>query len=241
MNIRDTKPVSGVAALRKTDARRPAGAAPAASAAAEASATVSLGGIPEAELTPRVREALLGLMGEVDQLRRSLDEARSRITYLERLADEDSLMPIANRRAFVRELSRMMAFAERYATPASVVYFDLNGLKQINDTHGHAAGDAALQHVSRVLVESVRNSDVVGRLGGDEFGVILVQTDQETAIRKAAQLASAISSRPLLWQGNEIPLSAAYGTHSFRGSESPSEAIDAADKAMYERKKRGAS
>jgi diguanylate cyclase (GGDEF)-like protein len=239
MEIRDTKPVSRVGSAKK--AERVARAASTGSAtAAAAPAAVALAGIPEAELTPRIRQALMGLMGEVDQLRRQLEEARSRISYLERLADEDALMPIANRRAFIRELSRMMAFAERYATPASVVYFDLNGLKQINDRYGHSAGDAALQHVSRVLVESVRNSDVVGRLGGDEFGVILVQTDQEIAARKAAQLAAAIASRPLLWQGEEIALSAAYGTHSFRGQETVSEAIDAADKAMYERKKRGA-
>jgi diguanylate cyclase (GGDEF)-like protein len=237
MEIRDTKPVGRVGATRKTEARA-AESTPAATATLPP-ATVALAGIPESELTPRVREALLQLMGEVDQLRRQLEESRSRIAYLERLADEDALMPIANRRAFIRELSRMMAFAERYDTPASVVYFDLNGLKQINDTHGHAAGDAALQHVSRVLVESVRNSDVVGRLGGDEFGVILVQTDHETALRKAAALSAAVSSRPLLWQGNEIPLSAAYGTYSFRGQESAAEAIDAADKAMYERKRKG--
>jgi len=237
MDIRDTKPLSGVAPLRKPEARGRAAAPGTAAAPSPAATTVSIGGIPEAELTPRVRQALLGLMGEVEQLRRQLDEAKSRIGYLERLADEDALMPIANRRAFIRELSRMMAFAERYDSAASVVYFDLNGLKKINDTHGHAAGDAALQHVARVLVESVRTSDVVGRLGGDEFGVLLVQTDHETAIRKAAQLAEAIAARPLLWQGIEIPLSAAYGTHSFRGTENASEAIEAADKEMYERKK----
>src|SRR5919197_911150 len=161
MEIRDTKPAGRAAAPRRGEARTRAAET---AAAPQSPATVALAGIPEAELTPRVREALLQLMGEVDQLRRQLDESRARIAFLERLADEDALMPIANRRAFIRELSRMMAFAERYDTPASVVYFDLNGLKQINDTWGHAAGDAALQHVSRTLVESVRNSDVVGRL-----------------------------------------------------------------------------
>src|SRR5260370_769888 len=129
MKIRDTKPVSGVAPLRK--ARAPSGASDAiASGAIEE--TVLLAGVPESEMTPRVRQALMGLLGDVDRLRRELDDARNRITFLERLADEDSLMPIANRRAFVRELSRMMAFAQRYGTPASVVYFDLNGLKWLN-------------------------------------------------------------------------------------------------------------
>ena len=164
MEIRDTKPVSRAAPLRKA---APAEAASAATPAAIEEA-VSLAGVPESEMTPRVRQALMGLLGEVDRLRRELDDSRNRIAFLERLADEDSLMPIANRRAFVRELSRMMAFAQRYGTPASVIYFDLDGLKAVNDQHGHAAGDAALQHIAQILVDSVRNTDVVGRLGGDE-------------------------------------------------------------------------
>jgi diguanylate cyclase (GGDEF)-like protein len=237
MEIRNPKPVAGAAALRRIAAARSRVAD--ASNALQAATEVVVAGIPETELTPRVQQALLALMGEVDQLRRQLEEARSRIAYLERLADEDALMPIANRRAFVRELSRMMAFAERYASPASVVYFDLNGLKQINDTFGHAAGDAALQHVSKVLLENVRNSDLVGRLGGDEFGVLLVQTDEQTAEKKAESLAAAIADRPLDWQGHTIAISAAYGTHSFSGTESADQAIDAADKAMYQHKHKG--
>jgi diguanylate cyclase (GGDEF)-like protein len=233
MEIRDTKPVSGVGSVRK--AARKSSAESADAAAIEE--TVSLAGVPESEMTPRVRQALMGLLGEVDRLRRELDDARNRISFLERLADEDSLMPIANRRAFVRELSRMMAFAQRYGTPSSVVYFDLNGLKTLNDEFGHAAGDAALQHIAQTLVDSVRNTDVVGRIGGDEFGVLLVQTDEETALHKADSLAAAIASRPLLWQGKEIALSAAYGTHSFDGSENAAEALDAADRAMYQRKR----
>ena len=90
-------------------------------------------GIPEAEFTPKVRAAIMALMEEVDRLRRELQQTPARIAYLEQLADEDSLPPIANRRAFVRELSRMMSFAERYDTPASVIYFDVNDLKVIND------------------------------------------------------------------------------------------------------------
>jgi diguanylate cyclase (GGDEF)-like protein len=233
MEIRDTKPVSRAAPLRKaTTAQSSSASAPAA-----IEETVSLAGVPEGEMTPRVRQALMSLLGEVDRLRRELEESRNRIAFLERLADEDSLMPIANRRAFVRELSRMMAFAQRYGTPASIVYFDLDGLKAVNDVHGHAAGDAALQHIAQILVDSVRNTDVVGRLGGDEFGVLLVQTDEQTAIHKADTLAEAIRSRPLVWQGQEIILSAAYGAHSFRGNENAAEALDAADRAMYERKK----
>src|SRR5260370_1336593 len=87
------------------------------------------------------------------------------------------------------------------------------------------------------LTPRVRQA-LLGPLGGDECGVLLVQTDEETAINKAETLAEAIRSRPRVWQGNEITLSAAYGAHSFRGTENAAEALDAADRAMYERKKK---
>jgi diguanylate cyclase (GGDEF)-like protein len=233
MNLRATKPAPAAPSVR----RRASRARAAASAAAEP-ADLAIARVPEADLTPCVRAALLELGGEVERLRRKLDEARTRISHLERLADEDALMPIANRRGFVRELSRMMSFARRYGTPSSIVYFDVDGLKAINDRYGHAAGDAALQHVGRVLVENVRSSDVVGRLGGDEFAVLLVQTDPATAEGKAAVLSAAIEAQPLLWQGEEIPLSAAYGTHGFTGGEeNAADALDAADRAMYGQKR----
>jgi diguanylate cyclase (GGDEF)-like protein len=237
MRIRDGKPISAAPAVRRVETARRPEAAEAKAPTAEASEVVSLAGIPDVELTPRVRQALLSLMNEVHELRRQLDDAKGRIGFLERLADEDSLMPVPNRRAFVRELSRMLALAQRYGTPSSVIYFDLDGLKRINDTRGHAAGDAALQHCGRILVESVRTSDFVGRLGGDEFGVILVQTDQETAAKKAASLAESIAAQPLEWQGHTIPLSMSWGVHSFSGAEDAAGALDAADRAMYVNRK----
>lgn len=234
MEIRDSKPVAGAAAARRTEARKPADSLAATPAVSD---VLTLAGISETELTPKLRQALMGLMAEVGQLRRELGEARARIGYLERLADEDPLMPIANRRAFVRELTRMMSFAQRYGTTASVVYFDINNLKQINDKFTHAAGDAALLQVARVLVDNVRNTDVVGRLGGDELGVLLVQADQPLAEQKAAQLAAAVAVKPLIWQGHEIPLGVAYGVYSFSGGENAGDALDAADRAMYQAKR----
>jgi len=189
------------------------------------------------ELTPEVRETLARLQAEREAMQRELEEARARIVQLERLADEDSLAPIANRRAFVRELSRMIAFTRRYGSPSSVIYFDVNGMKQINDTHGHPAGDAALRHVAEVLCKNVRESDIVGRLGGDEFGVILAQTSQEQANAKASSLAQAIGATALRWGKIEIPISAAYGVYSFSGADDASVAIEAADKAMYKQKR----
>ncbi|WP_439817636.1 GGDEF domain-containing protein [Zavarzinia sp. CC-PAN008] len=198
---------------------------------------LSIMGIPEAELTPKVRSAIMHLMEEVDSMRRELNMAQRRLVQLERLADQDALAPVANRRAFVRELSRHLSFAERYNQPASLIYFDVNGFKAINDKFGHSAGDAALMHVARVLADNIRESDVVGRLGGDEFGVILVQSDLKSSNEKAERLASLVRTVPFVWEGETLPLNTAYGVYPFKGGEDAGAALARADEAMYAHKK----
>ncbi|MBM3505098.1 MAG: GGDEF domain-containing protein [Alphaproteobacteria bacterium] len=194
-------------------------------------------GIPEAEVTPKVRDALMGLMREVEQMRRELQAARERLASLERLADRDPLVPIANRRAFVRELSRQMSHVERYGSFASVVYIDVNDFKEINDSFGHSAGDEALRYIASILIQNVRESDIVGRLGGDEFGIILDQTDNTVARQKADTLADHIFNTPLLHQGRSVVLRVAVGVHTFSGAEDIGHALAAADRDMYANKK----
>ncbi|HEX3861380.1 MAG TPA: GGDEF domain-containing protein [Stellaceae bacterium] len=206
-------------------------------AAGEWIGALGVTGLTEEALPPELREAIARLVGERDRLHDDLTKARSRIASLERLADEDALTPVANRRAFVRQLTRMIAFTHRYGVPAAVVYFDVNNMKLINDEHGHPAGDAALRHVATVLRDNIRSSDVAGRLGGDEFGVILAQTDEAQAHDKAAVLATAIARTPLNWGGVMIPVSAAYGIHAFSANDDPQHAIELADRAMYQQKR----
>jgi diguanylate cyclase (GGDEF)-like protein len=194
-------------------------------------------GIPDAEFTPRVRDAIMGLMGEVDTLRRELSQTRARLDEVEKTADQDGMLPLLNRRAFVRELTRYIAFTGRYNTPAALIYFDLNHLKKTNDTLGHAAGDAVLSHFADVLLAHVRDSDCVGRLGGDEFGVLLSHADQEQALKKADLLARALEASPTLWNGHSIPVSFAYGAFDLKSGDNPDTAMARADQAMYAQKK----
>jgi diguanylate cyclase (GGDEF)-like protein len=224
---------TGVARSRRRQTRDGAAAAE----PCEPDSAFAIPGISEDALTPELREGLARLAAERNRLRDELAKARNRISSLERLADEDPLTAVANRRAFVRQLTRMIAFTHRYGVPASVVYFDLNNMKHINDEHGHPIGDAALRHLATVLREKIRSSDIVGRLGGDEFGVILAQTDEEQAHSKAAALADAIAETPLRAGGHEIALSAAYGVYAFAGTDDPLRAIEAADRAMYQQKR----
>lgn len=237
MKIAETRQAAYTSAARRTGART-AHSPIAGEGVAEASDSVSILGIPDAELTPKVRGAIMGLLEEVQRLRQELGQTAQRIAYLEQLADQDTLLPVINRRAFVRELSRMLSFGERYGVTSSMLYFDVNGMKQINDTHGHAAGDAALGRVARILAESVRESDVVGRLGGDEFGVILAQSELPVAQEKAESLAAQIAEAPLEWKGELVPIHASYGTYSFSGDAASADSVlEQADKAMYERKR----
>jgi len=194
-------------------------------------------GIPEAEFTPKVRDAIMGLMGEVDNLRRELIQTRARLEDVEKTADQDGMLPLLNRRAFVRELTRYIAFTGRYNTPASLIYFDLNHLKRTNDTLGHAAGDAVLAHFADVLLGHVRDSDCVGRLGGDEFGVLLSHANQEQALKKADTLAEALKASPTIWNAQTIPVSFAYGAFELQSGDNPDLAMARADQAMYAQKK----
>ena len=125
------------------------------------------------EISPEARAAILRLVAEIDRLRAEITANNRRIAHLEEVADRDPLTPTVNRRAFVRELERTKAYVDRYKAPAAIIYFDIDEMKTINDRYGHAVGDEVLVTVARTLMGNVRSSDIVGRLGGDEFGIIL--------------------------------------------------------------------
>ena len=243
MRIRDNLPPGSTARVASA---RPVARATGAEATSATAATATTAqadqatflGLNETELSPNVRAALQALLEEVGRLRQELELTRKRISHLERMADEDSMLPIANRRAFVRELTRHISYSERYGTAGSVLYFDLNGMKDVNDRYGHAAGDEVLRHFARLMVANVRDSDVVGRLGGDEFGVILAQADRPQAEEKAQQLLDVIKVSPMDWEGNEITLSCAVGIHQFSARQNADEALSKADADMYDEKRR---
>ncbi|KAA5802455.1 GGDEF domain-containing protein [Alkalicaulis satelles] len=193
-------------------------------------------GVPEAELTPNVQRALLSLMGEVDQLRRETEALRAKVRDLETLADHDVFLPVLNRRAFLREVSKALALAERHDAPSSLIFLDLNGFKAINDSHGHAAGDAALRAVADLIAAHVRETDAVGRLGGDEFGIVLTLTPVSAAERKAEELVSTLAATPIVHEGQTLHVGAAWGVRALEAGIGVDEAMAAADAAMYARK-----
>lgn len=237
MKIGDATKTTGSTRVEKT--KGPARASEADKPAAVAPADeINLLGVPEAELTPLVRKALMSLLTELQELRAELTQARKRLDELEKLADRDALLDILNRRAFARELDRALAMIDRYAMRASLVFIDLNDLKKINDTMGHGAGDAALLHVAGALASNVRQTDAVGRLGGDEFGVLLMQAGKETAEKKAEQLAALVSATPVAWKGKPFTAHVSWGAVEIGPGHSAAQTMERADSAMYAAKRR---
>jgi diguanylate cyclase (GGDEF)-like protein len=178
-------------------------------------------------------------MSEVENLRRSLSQVSTRVSETEKLAEQDPLLPIYNRRAFVRELTRVQASVERYGTEASLVYIDLNHFKEINDIHGHEAGDYVLTQVAVRLAESVRETDIVGRLGGDEFGMILSRTNSDAARILINRLPSLFKEKSIVWDGQMLDIGIASGVVAIKSGGDAEQTLTAADIAMYENKRMG--
>jgi diguanylate cyclase (GGDEF)-like protein len=221
--------------IRKRNLAR-AGAEVSAYASAPADKTAFLG-LSELDLTPAVQGAVQTLLSEIDDLRGEVARLKAKLTEAEDLADRDPLTPVLNRRAFVRELGRIRTFAQRYGSPASLVYFDLDGFKNVNDRFGHAAGDSALQAVAQRLAGNIRDSDIVGRMGGDEFAVILVQADKATAEAKAASLARTIDTSPIQFGDWSAPLHISFGVCEITPDGEPDALIAEADAAMFANKR----
>ena len=177
------------------------------------------------------------LRAEVDRLSQELARAEARIAELEAHADVDPLVEVLNRRGFERELERSLAYVRRYGGQAALLFIDLDGFKAVNDAHGHAAGDAMLKAVAAALAGHVRASDAVGRLGGDEFGVLMWNIGEPEARAKARELEGHIAAVRLPHGDTAPAVGASAGLVMLEPEATAASAIDAADRAMYARKR----
>lgn len=176
------------------------------------------------------------LLAEVKRLRVEAAHLKERVELLDRLAHRDVLIDLPNRRGFMRQLETTIDRVNRYGDTASVMFVDLDGLKVINDTFGHQAGDEALMQVAEVLSNGVRKSDCVARLGGDEFAVLLERADEATAVETAQRVVAMISDCEFCFKGMCLPLSIAVGIAVVEPNDTPETVMSRADKAMYREK-----
>jgi diguanylate cyclase (GGDEF)-like protein/PAS domain S-box-containing protein len=170
-------------------------------------------------------------------------DTTERVRYEERLrhmADHDQLTGLFNRRRFDEELKRELARAGRYAAHSAVLSIDIDNFKGINDSAGHAAGDAVLCHVAGVLDHRSRANDVVARLGGDEFAVLLSAVGEREARTAAEHLLAEIRSSPAAYGGKPFRVTGSVGVATFESDDATAgEVMVNADLAMYAAKTSG--
>ena len=173
---------------------------------------------------------------EIARLRDQIARLEQRVRHLDGLAHLDPLLELPNRRGFMRELEALIARVSRYGENAAMLFVDFDGLKRINDSHGHKAGDEALIQVATMLSSGVRKTDTVARLGGDEFGILLAHTDEDQARETAVRLMSEIDSSAMSYEGDSLPLGVAVGATIITPDDTPDAVIARADRAMYKQK-----
>lgn len=173
---------------------------------------------------------------------RDITEERQYQQRLRHLADHDPLTGLFNRRRFGEELERVVAYARRYAQPAALLLVDLDRFKDVNDTYGHAVGDELLVQLATTLTDRLRETDIVGRLGGDEFGVLLPHATPEEAQGTATALLREVRTNTSVRAGDRtVRLTASIGITSIDSSlqGGAAELLVQADLAMYEAKEDG--
>jgi diguanylate cyclase (GGDEF)-like protein len=172
----------------------------------------------------------------IRNLRNKLKGALRRVAELEAAADTDFLLEIPNRRGFERELARAVAYMKRYRASGALIVLDVDRLKPINDSFGHAAGDEVLKAIATTLARQIRASDVVGRLGGDEFALLLWNLSETDAKAKAAAFEQAIDELSFVFRGQHVSAGASAGVALLGVQSDATRALEDADAAMYVRK-----
>ncbi|MBN2654348.1 MAG: diguanylate cyclase [Nitrospirae bacterium] len=155
---------------------------------------------------------------------------------LKQLSSTDMLTKVANRRSFIERAETEMARSDRYGLPLSVVLFDIDDFKSLNDRFGHNEGDRVLRNVARVVLRAIRSSDLFGRWGGEEFVFMLPHTDSAAAIAVAEKVCSAIRNAKISLVSE---VTASFGVATYKGAETLEDFIDRADSAMYQAKRSG--
>ncbi|MGY6564414.1 MAG: GGDEF domain-containing protein [Halomonadaceae bacterium] len=172
---------------------------------------------------------------------RDITEQKRLELRLRQLSRTDELTGLFNRRYFMQRLLQELARYRRYGRPTSVVLFDFDHFKRINDTHGHPAGDQVLVKVSKLLRERLRTNDIPARLGGEEFALLLPETDLEEAVGVAEKVRQMVLEQEFTSEeGHRFEASITCGVSAFHGTEETVEAIlHRADQNLYQGKRTG--
>ena len=185
------------------------------------------------ELLARIRAGK-----RIVDLQKELLETNKR---LELLSITDGLTKLHNHRYFQDELARAFEESQRYQRPLSLAMIDIDFFKKVNDTYGHATGDAVLKVVARLFMDSIRSTDIAARYGGEEFAVIMPETDMADALSFAEKIRQLVAETPLETDQGELRVTVSIGVSAVPHPKihSPIELIEDADESLYAAKESG--
>lgn len=175
----------------------------------------------------------LGAATTLSALERENKQLKARLAELERLVVCDTLTPLFNRRHFMEELDRWCWRAHRYGGEYGLLFIDVDNLKAVNDTSGHLAGDVLLTTIAKALLAQVRRSDLVARVGGDEFAILLDNIPEAELAGKAERISRAVSKLAVKHQGTALSPRISAGHAMIEPGVKPSELLLRADRSMY--------
>ena len=184
---------------------------------------------------------LLAQLSSMVRIKFLQDELKSRMEELDRLASTDPLTGLYNRRMFFRRMDEEVARAGRTASPMCLIYVDIDHFKEINDTYNNSAGDAVLQQISRTMTRILRRGDVLGRIGGEEFLILLPDTTGVAGQRIAERLRQRVEHATIFSGDRKLNVTVSAGVFSAADPVGLSidDMVRVADQALYEAKETG--
>ena len=168
-----------------------------------------------------------------------IERLKSELELVNKLVREDQLTGALNRRGLDDALERETARAERVDTPLCIALLDIDNFKKINDTHGHQMGDVVLVHLVAIIKETIRTNDLIGRYGGEEFVLLLPDSQLDEAVAVMSRVQRLLAGKPIAWGNQQLLVTFSAGVAARAAGENQLALIDRADHALYEAKHGG--
>ena len=186
----------------------------------------------DAETEEAINFALIA-MGEAEK---RIERQKKRIKDLESLSVTDELTQLLNRRGFMKQLRYSLSITRRTKVGGALMILDLNKFKDINDEYGHSAGDGLLTAIGSCLLEIVRDTDVVGRIGGDEFSILMPGAGPGIVTKRIQEIHNSVNKLKFQWNKNNLRVSVSIGRCDYDSNNKENQILEVADLSMYQQK-----
>jgi diguanylate cyclase (GGDEF)-like protein len=187
-------------------------------------------------LDVETEEAINFALIAMAEAEKRIERQKKRIKYLESLSVTDELTQLLNRRGFMKQLRYSLSITRRSKVGGSLMILDLNKFKEINDEYGHSAGDSLLKSIGSCLLEIVRETDVVGRIGGDEFSILMPGAGPGIVTKRIQEIHNSVNQLKFQWNKNNLRISVSIGRCDYDSNNKENQILESADLSMYRQK-----